>query len=93
MLISNASLRTEVSLWKDYKFQGKWEGSLPAVSDAPRNLEGFFFSKVCGVEEAVPGRINGVGLWLHALLFSFRMQILLDLKGHRKTLHHFMNSR
>jgi hypothetical protein len=43
VLISNASLRTEVSLWKDYKFQGKWEGSLPAVSDAPRNLEGFFF--------------------------------------------------
>lgn len=60
----------------------------------------FFFAKGFGEGEAVPGRSNGVGLWLHVLffiftfIFSFRMKTLFnDLKGHRKTLQYFMISR
>lgn len=81
-------------MWKDDKFQGKWGGSLPAASGAPCNLR-FFSAKSFGVGEAVPGRSNGVGLWLHVLFnFTCRMQTLLnELKGHRKTLCYYTNSR
>lgn len=89
-------------MWKDYKFQGKWEGSLPAVSDAPCNFEAFFFflSRALEREKLF---LEGVMVWACGcmycflfllLFFSFRMKTLFnDLKGHRKTLQYFMISR